>query len=111
MYPLQELIFVSKFHDLSLNQILGLNEIREPLYPVVCSTAAKTEMVLCNTKRDFANLQDRCRASIMKIVKSRERLELLKLPLTIKNYLSESICESPDAILNNFPNYYDCYMV
>lgn len=23
----------------------GLNEVREPLYPIVCSTAAKTEMV------------------------------------------------------------------
>lgn len=88
----------------------GLNEIKEPLFPIVCSTAAKTEMVLCNTKRDFANLQDRCRAAIMKQVKTRERLELLKLPLRIKQYLGESICETPDTILNNFPNY-DCYMV
>lgn len=24
----------------------GLNEVREPLYPIVCSTAAKTEMVI-----------------------------------------------------------------
>lgn len=88
----------------------GLNEVREPLFPIVCSTAAKTEMVLCNTKRDFANLQDRCRAAIMKLVRSRDRLETLKLPFRITNYLAESLCETPDAILNNYPNYYD-YMV
>ena len=88
----------------------GLNEVREPLFPIVCSTAAKTEMVLCNTKRDFANLQDRCRATIMKLVRSRDRLETLKLPFRITNYLAESLCETPDAILNNYPDYTD-YMV
>lgn len=82
-------------------------QIREPLFPIVCSTAAKTEMVLCNTKRDFANLQDRCRAAIMKLVRTRDRLETLKLPFRITNYLAESLCETPDAILNNYPNYYD----
>lgn len=64
-------------------------------------------MILCNTKRDFANLQDRCRATIMKLVRTRERLETLKLPLRITKYLAESICETPDTILNNYPNYYD----
>lgn len=85
----------------------GLNEIREPLFPIVCSTAAKTEMVLCNTKRDFANLQDRCRAAVMKLVRTRDRLETLKLPFRIKNYLAESLCETPDAIVNNYPDYTD----
>lgn len=88
----------------------NFEQIREPLFPIVCSTAAKTEMVLCNTKRDFANLQDRCRAAIMLLVKNRDRLETLKLPFSIKNYLAESLCDTPDAILNNYPNYYD-YMV
>lgn len=83
----------------------GLNEVKENLYPIVCSTAAKTEMHLCTTKRDFVNLQDRCRAVLIKLVNSREKLELLKLPLRIKRYLGESICESPETILNNFPNY------
>lgn len=67
-------------------------------------------MILGNTKRDFANLQDRCRASIMKLVRTRDRLETLKLPFSITNYLSESLCETPDAILNNYPDYHD-YMV
>lgn len=37
----------------------GLNKLHEELYPMVCSTAAKTEMTLCNMRRDFINLQDR----------------------------------------------------
>lgn len=86
----------------------GLNEVREPLFPIVCSTAAKTEMVLCNTRRDFSNLQDRCRGTIMKLVKTRDQLERLKLPLIITNFLGEALLgETPDAILNNYPNYHD----
>lgn len=37
----------------------GLNQIEEKLYPIVCSTAAKTEMTLANMRRDFFNLKDR----------------------------------------------------
>lgn len=37
----------------------GLDTITQKLYPVVCSTAAKTEMTLANLRRDFFNLQDR----------------------------------------------------
>lgn len=43
----------------------------------------------------------------MKLVRTRDRLETLKLPFRITNYLAESLCETPDAILNNYPNYYD----
>ena len=35
----------------------GLQEVEEPLYPVVCSTAAKTEMALGVMKREFLSLQ------------------------------------------------------
>ncbi len=34
-----------------------LNEIAEPLYPIVCSTAAKTEMSLGVMKREFVSIQ------------------------------------------------------
>ncbi|XP_055636936.1 SPRY domain-containing SOCS box protein 3 [Toxorhynchites rutilus septentrionalis] len=75
----------------------GLNEIREPLYPIVCSTAAKTEMVLTEMRRDFVNLQDRCRALIIKYAKSREKLDRLNLPYCITNYLAEALtdCTTP----------------
>ena len=46
----------------------GLQDMKEPLYPIVCSTAAKTEMSLGMLKRDFVNLQDRCRASVLRNV-------------------------------------------
>ncbi|XP_017095499.3 SPRY domain-containing SOCS box protein 3 isoform X2 [Drosophila bipectinata] len=69
----------------------GLNQIDEPLYPIVCSTAAKTEMTLKCTRREFVSLQDRCRAVIMRRVRSTSRLEKLKLPLPISDYLSEVI--------------------
>lgn len=36
-----------------------LHCVREPLYPAVSSTAAKTEMCLANARRDYAGLQDR----------------------------------------------------
>ena len=33
------------------------HQVTEPLYPIVCSTAAKTEMALGVLKRDFLSLQ------------------------------------------------------
>ncbi|XP_017153390.1 SPRY domain-containing SOCS box protein 3 [Drosophila miranda] len=69
----------------------GLDKIEEPLYPIVCSTAAKTEMTLKSARREFVNLQDRCRAVIMRRVRSSSQLEKLKLPLPIRAYLSEVI--------------------
>ncbi|XP_050077905.1 SPRY domain-containing SOCS box protein 3 [Anopheles maculipalpis] len=76
----------------------GLNEVREPLYPIVCSTAAKTEMLLSETRRDFVNLQDRCRAIIIKHINTREKLDRLALPYFIKNYLAEAVTESNAAV-------------
>ncbi|XP_055836473.1 SPRY domain-containing SOCS box protein 3 [Episyrphus balteatus] len=67
----------------------GLDKIKEPLYPIVCSTAAKTEMTLKCARRDFVNLQDRCRAEIIKHVKNRRELAKLNLPPSITAYLSE----------------------
>lgn len=69
----------------------GLNEVKEALYPIICSTAAKTEMTLENTKRDFVNLQDRCRAVIVKRVKSKSDLDKLMVPPKIRSYLAEAI--------------------
>jgi SPRY domain-containing SOCS box protein 3 len=37
----------------------GLEKVNEHLYPIVCSTAAKTEMTLSVMKRDFVSLQVR----------------------------------------------------
>ena len=45
----------------------GLDEVPSPLFPMICSTAAKTEMTLAKAKRDFHSLQDRCRQVIVKV--------------------------------------------
>lgn len=69
-------------------------KIKEPLYPIVCSTAAKTEMTLTETRRDFVNLQDRCRAEIVKRIKKASDLEQLhQLPNLIKQYLADAIID------------------
>lgn len=68
----------------------------------MCSTAAKTEMTLMCTRRDFVNLQDRCRAVIVKHVKYRQDLISLKLPTIIVNYLSEAFTDyKPLRLVDN----------
>lgn len=84
----------------------GLNEVKDNLYPIICSTAAKTEMTLTGMKRDYVNLQDRCRAVIVKRVRARKDLEKLMVPPRIKSFLAEAILENaaPFKPLNK----YDC---
>lgn len=72
----------------------GLNEVKEPLYPIICSTAAKTEMYLDSMKRDFVNLQDRCRAVIVKRIRNKQDLEKLFVPTKIRSYLAEAIIDT-----------------
>ena len=62
----------------------GLNEISEPLYPMICSTAAKTEMSLGVMKREFLSMQDRCRATIIRSLTNEGQIEQLLLPRTLK---------------------------
>lgn len=45
-------------------------------------------------KRDFVNLQDRCRAVIVKRVKYKKDLEKLLVPPRIKQYLGEAIMDT-----------------
>lgn len=69
----------------------NLHQVREPLLPMVCSTACKTEMTLTYMRRDFVNLQDRCRAVILEGIKNKKELEKLEVPPMIRNYLAEAI--------------------
>ena len=69
----------------------GLQDIKDPLFPIVCSTAAKTEMSLGVLKRDFQSLQDRCRATILSHLTHEEQIDQLKLPLRIKHFISEGL--------------------
>ncbi|KAI8125688.1 hypothetical protein FF38_09456 [Lucilia cuprina] len=86
----------------------GLDKIKEPLYPIVCSTAAKTEMTLNSTRSDIGHLQDRCRAEVMKHIKSRQDLLKLKLPSIITNYLSEAFNDNvPLRQVDNYDMLYE----
>lgn len=68
----------------------GLEKVKEPMYPMISSTAAKTQMALGRTKYQFLSLQHRCRAVILKSVCDREDVEYLKLPVKIKMFICES---------------------
>ena len=50
-----------------------------PLYPIVCSTAAKIEMALVVLERDFQSLQDSCIESILSQLTQEDQIYRLKL--------------------------------
>ena len=64
-----------------------------PLYPIICSTAAKTEMALGVTKREFYSIQDRCRSVIIKHLSREDQIDQLELPRTLKRFISEGLSE------------------
>ncbi|KAL1458707.1 hypothetical protein WDU94_008836 [Cyamophila willieti] len=73
----------------------GLQHVQEPLYPMICSTAVKTQISLELARRDFINLQDRCRSIIIKTMTQAD-LELVKLPTSIRNYIEEAMVKVSD---------------
>ncbi|XP_017786436.1 PREDICTED: SPRY domain-containing SOCS box protein 3 [Nicrophorus vespilloides] len=79
----------------------GLNKVKEPLYPIVSSTAAKTEMRLGIMRRDYINLQDRCRTVIVKRLRHRRDLDKLLLPPLMKAYIREGIIYSLGSYKNS----------
>lgn len=84
----------------------GLNEIKKPLYPIVTSTAAKTEMTLAEMRRDCVNLQDHCRVEIMKVIKTREQISELGLPAILSRFLEDSLYDAkPLTPVDNYDIY------
>ena len=92
-------------HHISINSLgvafTGLNEVSEPLYPMICSTAAKTEMSLGVMKREFLSMQDRCRATIIRSLTNERQIEQLLLPRSLKvcyvlssNFGTNNLCKS-----------------
>lgn len=71
----------------------GLNKVDKPLYPFVMSTAAKTEMIVAETRRDFPSLRDRCCGEILKYVKQKSDIKKLELPNIITEYLEDAYCD------------------
>lgn len=66
-----------------------LHLVKDELYPIICSTAAKTEMSLGIARREFISLQDRCRTVILNHTRKEGDIRKLNLPNPIKMYLIE----------------------
>lgn len=58
----------------------GLEKIKEPLYPIICSTVAETTISLGKTKRYLKNLQDLCCVEIVKRIVKKSDLDELQIP-------------------------------
>ena len=75
----------------------GLHKVAEPLYPMICSTAAKTEMSLGVMKREFQSLQDMCRAATLQQLSHEEQIDRqidqLPLPKALKVFVAEGLSE------------------
>ena len=67
----------------------GLQNVTEQLYPIVCSTGAKTSLGLL--RRDFQNLQDLCRVSILSQLTCEEEIKQLELPTTVKSFILKDL--------------------
>lgn len=73
----------------------GLENVRRDIYPVVCSTAAKTEMTLGARRRAYLSLQDRCRAAILASLdlhKIEHVVSRLPLPKPLRQYIRDQPC-------------------
>ena len=68
----------------------GLSQVEDYLYPIVCSTAAKTEMTLGIRRRSFFSLQDRCRAAILTRLHRDNEIDILPLPNPMREFLRQT---------------------
>ncbi|KAL4235567.1 hypothetical protein ACF0H5_003963 [Mactra antiquata] len=69
----------------------GLNHVDQELFPIVCSTAAKTEMTLGRRRRTYHSLQDRCRAAIVSKIREEKQIDTLPLPVRIRSFLKDTL--------------------
>ena len=86
-----------------------LDKVQEPLYPIVCSTAARTEMALGVTRREFVSLQDRCRATVLQHITKEEQVDALEIPRCLKQFIIDDFkrCIDLHCTLNHsFPKYW-----
>lgn len=67
----------------------GLDLVTENLYPTISSTAAQSQFVLTMTRREFLNLQDRCRDVIRKTYCFQYKDKWIgHLPMRLLSYLT-----------------------
>ncbi|XP_063968580.1 SPRY domain-containing SOCS box protein 3-like [Lytechinus pictus] len=68
-----------------------LSKPDDDLYPIICSTAAKTEMTLVRARRSFVSLFDRCRNVIATSITKKELVHMLPIPNALKNIILDSM--------------------
>ncbi|XP_076055367.1 SPRY domain-containing SOCS box protein SP555 [Oratosquilla oratoria] len=69
----------------------GLQLVQEPLFPVVASTAAKTELTLGVTRRSWDSLKDRARHVLLGALRHPDHLRALPLPHALRDYLADAL--------------------
>jgi len=67
----------------------GLNQVTEPLYPMISSTAAITEMQLGVTSCRYLTLQEKCFITVTKALKRKADVDSLPLPVSVKRHLCD----------------------
>ncbi|KAL1455079.1 hypothetical protein WDU94_009198 [Cyamophila willieti] len=68
----------------------GLQLVKEPLYPMVSSTALKTRMMLELTRQDYVGLVELCRASIVTNM-SKAVIDKVYLPTSVREYIEQAM--------------------
>ena len=67
----------------------GLQNVTEDLFPIVCSTAARTTMTLGAMRKEYDSLQERCYDTILKSLSYHSHIHQLQIPRTLKAELCE----------------------
>lgn len=65
----------------------GLDKVDAFLYPMVASTAAKTEMLISSSIRSFISLKDRCRQVITDNLTDVQDVRRLQIPSILQSYV------------------------
>lgn len=82
-----------------------LQKVKEPLYPVISSSAARTVMILQETESEFVNLEDRSKAVLMDSIRDPiTEIHTLPLPLTIQEMLVDE-CQVDESSEEDFDWY------
>ncbi|XP_067902999.1 SPRY domain-containing SOCS box protein 3 isoform X2 [Heterodontus francisci] len=80
--------FYKNGHNLGV-AFTGLNKVGVPLYPIVCSTTAETELQLGMRCCRFMSLQEQCLYTVLQHLVDKVHIDTLPLPAFIRGQLKE----------------------
>lgn len=85
-----------------------LDKITDKLYPMVCSTAAKTQMTLTKTCRDYYSLQDMCRNVILNKLPKPSDVQQVDLPRFLKEFVECKPCREEEDESDSEDEHKEC---